>query len=270
MVSVLLRVSGVKNRFSVVTFSINRDRSSAWWFARCTFWWVGGYAGRLDDLTAPNEIGDRRLMLVDRAVMDAVTDDVESIQIISYPHPTLRMVAKPIVRVDAELRRVAARMLDLMYEHNGVGLAATQVNIPLRLFVMNETGNREQGEELILINPECQRPKGNEVSQEGCLSLPEVHGDVKRPKQIQLTAYSIDGELIERTVDGFLARVIQHEYDHLEGMLFFDRMTEEGRVELEGRLAELESDFRHRQKSGEIAADDALVSSIRRWHERYA
>lgn len=201
---------------------------------------------------------------------DAVTDaDIESIEIIPYPHPTLRIKAKPIVRVDADLRKIADRMLDLMYESKGVGLAATQVNIPIRLFVLNETGERGEGEEMVLINPEIERPKGSETSQEGCLSLPGIHGDVKRPKQIRLTAYSINGELVEMTVDGFVARVLQHEYDHLDGVMFFDRMTPDARLDIEGRLEELDSDFRSRQRLGEVADDQTLIDSLETWYERY-
>ena len=193
----------------------------------------------------------------------------ESLEIIRYPHPTLRLTAKPIVRVDAMLRKIGEQMLEMMYESKGVGLAATQVNLPIRLFVLNPTGERDDGEELILINPELQRPKGSETAQEGCLSLPGVHGDVKRPKQIRLSAYSIDGSPVERTVDGFLARVLQHENDHLDGTLFFDRMTSESRVELDDKLEELESDFRHRQRTGEVGSDESLVEGLRPWLERY-
>lgn len=195
--------------------------------------------------------------------------DIESIEIIPYPHPTLRVEAKPIVRVDAGLRKIADRMLELMYENKGVGLAATQVNIPIRLFVLNETGVRGEGEEMVLINPEIERPKGSESSQEGCLSLPGIHGDVKRPKQIRLTAYSIDGQLIERTFDGFLARVLQHEYDHLDGVMFFDRMPPESRDLLAEKLDELERDFRRRQRLGEVADDPALLGSLADWYQRY-
>ena len=195
--------------------------------------------------------------------------DIESIDIIAYPHPTLRIEAKPIVRVDSDLKKIAERMLDLMYESKGVGLAATQVNIPIRMFVLNESGDRDEGEEMVLINPELQRPKGSETSQEGCLSLPGIHGDVKRPKEIRLTAYTINGELVEKSFSGFIARVLQHENDHLDGKMFFERMSPAARDELLEKLDDLESDFRHRQRAGEIADDAELISQLQPWYERY-
>lgn len=191
------------------------------------------------------------------------------LQIIPYPHPTLRIKSKPIRRVDQELRDIAAEMLDLMYDSNGVGLAANQVDLPLRLFVANPAGERGEGEELVLINPELQMPKGSETSQEGCLSLPGLYGQVKRPKTLRLSAFDLQGNPVERTVDGFLARVLQHENDHLDGVLFFDRMTEEGRRELDDAIVELETDFRSKQQSGGIPTDEALVARLSTWHEKY-
>ncbi len=192
------------------------------------------------------------------------------LSIIQYPHPTLRVRSKPIRRVDQELRDIAAAMLDLMYEAEGVGLAANQVDLPLRLFVANPAGQRGEGEELILLNPELQLPKGNETSQEGCLSLPGVYGQVKRPKSIRLSAYDLQGNPIERVVEGFLARVVQHENDHLDGVLFFDRMTEEAKRELDDSLDELETVFRSKQNSGAIPPDEELVERLGKWHEKYA
>ncbi len=191
------------------------------------------------------------------------------LSIIPFPHPTLRIRSKPIRRVDQELRDIAAQMLDLMYEANGVGLAANQVDLPIRLFVVNPSGERDQGEELVLINPELQRPKGNETSQEGCLSLPGLYGQVKRPKSIQLSAFDLQGNAVERTVDGFLARILQHENDHLDGVLFFDRLSDEGKREMEDALNELETDFRSKQKSGGIPDDEALVQRLKVWNDKY-
>ena len=192
------------------------------------------------------------------------------LSIIQYPHPTLRIRSNPIRRVDAELRELAAQMLDLMYEAEGVGLAANQVDVPIRLFVVNPAGQRGEGEELVLLNPELQMPKGNETSQEGCLSLPGLYGQVKRPKSIRLSAYDLKGNPVERVVDGFLARVLQHENDHLDGVLFFDRMTEEAKRELDDQLNELETVFRSKQKSGAIPSDKELVARLGKWHEKYA
>ena len=192
------------------------------------------------------------------------------ISIIQYPHPTLRVCSKPIRRVDKQLRDIATQMLDLMYESEGVGLAANQVNLPLRLFVANPSGERGSGEELVLINPELQRPKGNETAQEGCLSLPGVFGSVKRPKQVRLTAFDLKGNPIERTVDGFLARVLQHENDHLNGVLFFDRMTEEAKRDLDGQLFEMETVHDSKQKSGGLPTPAELDQQLQSWYDQYA
>src|SRR5690242_10936417 len=133
-----------------------------------------------------------------------------------YPHPTLRHKSKPIKRVDAELQQVIRDMFDLMYAHRGIGLAANQVDLPLRLFVMNLEGERGKGEELIFLNPVVSHPKGTEEMEEGCLSLPELYRPVVRPKRVRVQAYGIDGREIHADVDGMFARCVQHEIDHLD------------------------------------------------------
>jgi len=192
------------------------------------------------------------------------------LSIIQYPHPTLRVRSKQIRRVNKELRDMAAQMLDLMYEAEGVGLAANQVNLPIRIFVANPSGQPGDGEELVLLNPELQMPKGSVTGQEGCLSLPGVFGQVKRPKSIRLNAYDLKGNSIDRVVDGFLARVIQHENDHLDGVMFFDRMTDEAKRELDDQLHELETVFDSKQKSGGISSNQELIANLDQWYEKYA
>jgi peptide deformylase len=192
------------------------------------------------------------------------------LSIIPYPHPTLRVRSKPIRRVDAELRDIAAQMLELMYEAKGVGLAANQVDLPIRIFVANPEGERGAGEELVLLNPVLQMPKGSETDQEGCLSLPGLFAQVMRPKSVRVSAFDLKGNLIERTVDGYLARIMQHENDHLDGVLFFDRLSEEARDEFADALDELESEFRSKQRSGEIPDDETLLARLAVWHDKYA
>lgn len=193
-----------------------------------------------------------------------------TLNIIRYPHPTLRYRSKTIQRVDAELKSLVAEMFELMYEHNGVGLAANQVDLPLRVFVANPTGKRGEGEEIVCINPELNLPKGNESDREGCLSLPEIFGEVKRAAKVKLSAYDLSGNLIQRDLEGFLARIVQHEIDHLNGVYFFDRMSEHDRKELETPLKSLENEFRSRQESGEMPADEELVARLANWESRYA
>ncbi len=192
------------------------------------------------------------------------------LHIIQYPHPTLRFQSKKIRRVDQQLRDIAAEMMELMYEAEGVGLAANQVDLPLRLFVVNPAGVRGEGEELVLLNPELQLPRGSESGQEGCLSLPGLYGQVKRPKAVRLSAYDLKGNPIERDVDGFLARVLLHENDHLDGILFFDRLSEDGLRELSERLEEMETDFRSKQSTGSIPVDAELLSRLVHWQQKYA
>lgn len=192
------------------------------------------------------------------------------LEIITYPHPTLRHRSRPIKRVDSRLREIAAEMLELMYLSKGVGLAANQVNIPLRMFVVNAAGQPGEGEELVLLNPVLQLPKGSDVAEEGCLSLPGLYGPVMRPKEIRLSAFDIEGHAIERRVDGFLARVLQHESDHLDGTLFFDRMTPEAREELREDLELMEGDFRRAQQAGSLPDAAAMQAALAEWEQRYA
>ena len=108
-----------------------------------------------------------------------------------------------------------------MYASRGIGLAANQVDLPFQLFLVNESGEPSKGEELVFINPVITKPKGREEKEEGCLSLPGVHANVARPTQIHVTAYDLNGSPIDATFDGMLARIIQHEYDHVHGCLLY-------------------------------------------------
>ncbi len=195
--------------------------------------------------------------------------DVSSLAIITYPHPTLRYVAKPVRRVDAELKKIAEKMLELMYEHHGVGLAATQVDLPLRIFVMNSTGQRGEGTEQVIINPVVSRPRSNEEAEEGCLSLPNIHGNVIRAKTIHLNAFDLSGKEIDVDVSGFEARVIQHETDHLDGTLFIDRIKEGAAAELAPELDAMVTDFRSRQRTKAMVEDEILIERLGVWEQRY-
>jgi len=158
------------------------------------------------------------------------------LKIINIPHPTLRHVSKPIKRVDKKLKGFVAEMFELMYESNGIGLAANQVDLPFQLFVINPTGAPDKKEERVLINPVVQLPKGNSEAEEGCLSIPGVYGKVVRPAEVHVMAYDLSGNKMDEVVSGTMARVIQHEYDHLQGVLFPDRMTDAARKAIEGEL----------------------------------
>ena len=195
--------------------------------------------------------------------------DPAALEIISFPHPTLRYVAKPIRRVDARLKQIVARMFDLMYESRGVGLAATQVDLPIRLFVMNPEGQPDAGEQLALINPVVSKPKSSEEAEEGCLSLPGIHGNVVRAKSINLNAYDLSGREIDVQLSGFPARIVQHEVDHLNGTLFIDRMKEGAIQEVAGELEALDVDFRSRQRTNAIPEDEDLLKRLNEWESAY-
>jgi peptide deformylase len=199
-----------------------------------------------------------------------MTEPITELQIILYPHPTLRRKSKPILRVDQELRKVLESMFELMYVSGGVGLAANQVDIPLRMCVINPSGKKGEGEELVLLNPVLDRPKGTEEDSEGCLSIPGVNGNVVRSKQAILSAYDLQGRAIDRLVSGYLARIIQHELDHLDGVLFIDRISPENRREQQVRLDELEVDFASRQRMGSLKPNEMLIAQADIWEQRYA
>ncbi len=201
--------------------------------------------------------------------MNVESFDPSHLSVILFPHPTLRYTAKPIKRVDAMLHKIAERMFELMYEHRGVGLAATQVNLPIRLFVMNSTGHKGEGQERVLINPVITRPRSNEEQEEGCLSLPNINGNVVRSKTIRVNAFDLNGEELNEDFSGFEARIIQHETDHLNGMLFIDRMNEGSIVEILGELNLLNTDFESRQRTAAIAPNDELIAHIAGWESKY-
>jgi len=193
-----------------------------------------------------------------------------SIQIVSFPHPTLRHKSKPVRRVDAELVQIVREMFRLMYANNGIGLAANQVDLPLRLFIVNLSAKPDEGEEFVFINPVLSKPKGNEEFEEGCLSFPELYGPVTRPKQITVQAYNLRGEEIRMNLDGMLARVIQHEYDHLDGTVFVDRMTPTARAKAQPMLDEFELGLRALRQTGAVPGDDVIASRLAQWEQRYA
>src|ERR1700722_16998346 len=185
-------------------------------------------------------------------------------QIIRYPHPALRWKSKPITRIDPELKRTVREMFDCMYASNGIGLAANQVALPYRLFIMNAHGDPAVTEaEQVFLNPEIVRRKGSAEGEEGCLSLPQLYGQVRRAEKVVINAFDLEGQEFEMSLDELEARVVQHENDHLDGLLFIDRMTDAGRRELEPRLADFESHFRRQQEGGLIPPDDEIQRILR-------
>ena len=193
-----------------------------------------------------------------------------SLSIVPYPHLTLRHKSKPVRRVDTELVRMVREMFTLMYASNGIGLAANQVDLPLRLFIINLSAKAGEGEELVFINPVLSKPKGNEESEEGCLSFPELYAPVTRPKQITVQAYNLQGEEIRTNLNGMLARVVQHEYDHLDGVLFVDRLSPTARAKVQPTLDEFEASFRALRQTGVFPGEDLIAGRLAQWEQRYA
>ena len=184
-------------------------------------------------------------------------------RIIQFPHPTLRRVSKPLRRVDDELRKIVREMFDLMYQAKGIGLAANQVDLPYRLFVLNLTGDAaEPDQEQVFLNPVLSQPKGSAEAEEGCLSLPGLYAEVRRPEQITINAYDLAGQEIETTADDLLARAIQHETDHLNGVLFIDRLSPTARMALKDSLEEFEIEFADLRQRGEIPDDERISARL--------
>ncbi len=181
--------------------------------------------------------------------------DPASLYILHYPERVLRERAREVPSVTDEVRAVARRMIELMYEAEGIGLAAPQVGVPWRLFVAHVPPSEGRSPEsdpptatvepVIYINPVLSDPKGELVTyEEGCLSLPDILGDVLRPEHITITATDLDGKRFTRTAAGLLARCWQHEFDHLEGVLIIDRMTQMSRLKNRTAVKRLEKSAR--------------------------
>ena len=149
--------------------------------------------------------------------------DPSRLQIVLYPDPVLRQQAARVPDVTNEVRQVAERMFELMAEADGVGLAAPQVGLPWRMFV---TAGRDDVPPRVIINPELTAFEPELATiEEGCLSLPGVHVEVRRPRGVTLTAMDLDGTTFTLRDDEYEARVWQHEYDHLNGVLIIDKMS---------------------------------------------
>ncbi len=171
-------------------------------------------------------------------------------KVLTYGSEVLREKAKPVEKVTDDIRQLAKDMISTMYASNGVGLAAEQIGRTESVCVLDVTpayGDGAEGEgkpcpapmPLVLINPEITETEGECVAEEGCLSFPDIFVPVKRPERIVVKYMSIEGEDASIDTDGFLARAIQHEMDHLNGVLLYDHMSAVKRVALAGKLRRL-------------------------------
>lgn len=148
---------------------------------------------------------------------------MSKLTILEFPDPRLRTVAEPVRVFDDGLKTLVADMFETMYEANGVGLAATQVNVHQRVFVMDISDERNTPQ--ALINPRIVEKSGEQVYQEGCLSFPGIYADVQRAGQVRIEAEDTDGKTFSAQADGLMAVCIQHELDHLDGKVFVDYLS---------------------------------------------
>lgn len=165
------------------------------------------------------------------------------LRVLKYPHPSLRAPNEEIADEEltgpgCEISKIAKEMFLVMYATKGVGLAAPQVGINKRLMVYNEHGDPKKWmSEVIMVNPKIvEYSEATDVEQEGCLSFPDMGGDVERSKWIKVEAQNLKGKKIKKKFRGWEARIFQHEYDHLDGKVYIDRLTEDGRKEIQPKL----------------------------------
>ncbi len=163
--------------------------------------------------------------------------------IVIYPDPVLRQKAKPVKEINAEVCKKVEKMMELMHEARGVGLAAPQVGWPVRLFIIDTDGS-SHGEK-VFINPTIIEEEGELNKEEGCLSFPGITSKIIRAQRIKAQAYNLKGQLLEIVVEGLTARAWQHELDHLNGELFIDKMSPSNRLAISQQLKEFERTFKN-------------------------
>lgn len=159
------------------------------------------------------------------------------LQVLHYPDERLRKVAKPVAQVTSDIKEIVDDMFETMYAEDGIGLAATQVDIHQRIIVIDVS--EERNERLVLINPEILSKCGETGIEEGCLSIPEQRALVPRAEKVSVRALNREGEQFELDADGLLAICIQHEIDHLEGKLFIDYLSPLKRQRIRQKLEKL-------------------------------
>lgn len=175
-------------------------------------------------------------------------------EIVTYGHPALRARGRKVENIDDRIRSLARDMLETMEDAQGVGLAAQQIGLPLQLCVLDVRGVRDRpsrmwlgGREvdpeghmpLVLVNPEVELSGEQQTGVEGCLSFPGLTADIERPGRVRVRALDLEGRPVEFEAEGLLARAVQHEHDHLQGILFIDRMSERERERIQPKLEQL-------------------------------
>jgi peptide deformylase len=170
----------------------------------------------------------------------------KTFDVVFFPDPVLRKETQDVEHFDDDLRATVAGMLERMFESHGVGLAGPQVGLTQRIFVLNDEGDRDKPDRnMAVINPTIKKTFGKKTRhEEGCLSLPGVNADITRPDGCVLHAFDEHGNEYEKEFTGFLSRIIQHEYDHLQGVLLVDRMTPGDKMKNRGAVEDLKGQYR--------------------------
>lgn len=172
--------------------------------------------------------------------------DIDKCRITHYPAEVLAGWAKPVEKIDDNIRQLVKKMTDIMVEHKGVGLAAPQAGVPLRLFIISLDGTRENVK--VFINP-IVTPLGEIIEfEEGCLSVPGIFTKIKRYKKCKVTAAGLDGRQFTEEGEGLYARALQHEYDHIEGVTIVNRMGQIAKIAHRRRLKALQDSASKKQK----------------------
>lgn len=167
--------------------------------------------------------------------------DLASLKVIRYPDPRLREACTPIEQADEATAVLVERMFELMFASHGVGLAAPQVGVTVRMFIASPSF--ESDDRYVYINPRIISAEGSQLGEEGCLSFPEIFCKIKRSDRIVVEAIGLDGKAFRQTAEQLLARIIQHECDHLDGRLLVDRMGSVAKLGNRKALAALEEQF---------------------------
>jgi peptide deformylase len=172
--------------------------------------------------------------------------DVDKCCMTHFPAPVLTRPAHPIENIDDNIRELSEKMIDLMINSGGIGLAGPQAGVNLRIFVVSPDGTKENAK--TYINPEIELSGPLEANDEGCLSLPGVYAKIKRYKKCKITATDLEGNTFTEEAAGLLVRAFQHEYDHLEGIMIKDRMGQVARIAARKKLKQLQEDYELQNK----------------------
>lgn len=182
----------------------------------------------------------------------------QNVEILLYPDPRLKQPASRIAAVTQEIREQAQEMISTMYAANGVGLAAVQVGLSVRMLVLDTS--EERNAPRVYVNPKIVSFQGKLLAEEGCLSFPGIYGKVERAERVVVAAQDLDGNLIEEESSGLRSRAFQHEVDHLDGILFITRLSPGEKLSIRKALRDLERDGKNAKRLS--ARPEALTRAV--------